>query len=292
MRTLAPTAAPASGRRGDTTQTVLIVIAAVGGVLLLSCLGIGVAGYFWFQRNFGNAVVSDPVKIRAITTELADITIPAEFQPVGASQIFGMNIVHYQWCPAGNCPTWADLDEDTDMMGGELGTLTLTTFVMEDGGEAESEESVESEFSEENLKAEFRNHTKEVKEFTIGGKVCKFFIVKGEEIPWEDMEDEDMAESASEAAAETPAESVAETPVESSEPAPVSPAATEPVAVDPAATPAEPAADAAPPGKPGREIVRVQGVFPGKKGNCSLNLQLPVADYDETKILQMLQSIR
>jgi hypothetical protein len=106
------------------------------------------------------------------------------------------------------------------------------------------------------------------------------------------MEDEDMAESASEAAAETPAESVAEKPAEGTEPAPESPAAIAPAAVDPAATPAEPAADAAPPGKPDREIVRVQGVFPGKKGNCSLNLQLPGADYDEAKILQMLQSIK
>uniref|UniRef100_A0A7C2JYN0 Uncharacterized protein n=1 Tax=Schlesneria paludicola TaxID=360056 RepID=A0A7C2JYN0_9PLAN len=276
------TASLAPARRGDATKTVLIVIAVLGGAMMLSCVGLGVAGYFWFQRNFGNVAVSDPVKIRQITAELADITIPPEFQPQGASQVFGMNVVNYQWCPAGNCPSWEDMDEDSDFSDWNTGSLTLTTFAADGPVDVDENEFWEEQFSEANLKERFRSYTRDVQEFTIGGKTCKFFIVKGEEIVWNDL-DEDM-EQAGDGLAETTPPAATETPAAATEP---EAASTEP----PAAAP-DVAAQPAAPVKPGRQIVWVEGVFPGKKGSCTLNLYLEAGDCDEGKILGMLQSIR
>jgi len=255
---------------------VLIVMAILGGLMVLSCLGVGVAGYFWFQKNLANAAVTDPVKIRQMTADQTDITIPAEFVPQTGSQLFGMNIVNYQWCPTGTCAAMGG-DDEAEF---NAGTLTLTTFATDGPVDVDADVFWEESFAETNLNERFRNYSKDVKELTIRGKACKFFIVKGEEIPWDvvaEVDDPEMADATS----ETPAEPITD------------PAAT-PATTDPVVTPVAPAPVAAPsaPAKLGRQIVWVQGVFPGKKGDCTLNVYLLGGDYDEAKILAMLQSIK
>lgn len=274
-------AAPSFSRRGDALKTVLIVIAILGGLVMLSCLGVGVGFYFWFQKNFANVAVVDPIKVQQITTELTDITIPAEFVPQTASQIFGMNTVVYQWCPSGTCPTEGD-DDDAEYTAGNL---TLTTFETTEGSEVEDQAFWEESFTENNLKERFRNYTKDVKEMTIRGKACKFFIVKGEEIPWEVEEPEMAAERSADPTT---------TPVATTEPAATdpTPAVTDPAPATEPATPTAPSPDPTPPAKPGRQIVWVEGVFPGKKGSCTLNVYLLESDFDEAKVLGMLQSIK
>ncbi|MDZ4687180.1 MAG: hypothetical protein SH850_19050 [Planctomycetaceae bacterium] len=267
---------PLSRRRGDALKTVLIVMAILGGLMVLSCLGVGVAGYFWFQKNLANAAVTDPVKIRQMTADQTDITIPAEFVPQTGSQLFGMNIVNYQWCPTGTCAAMGG-DDEAEF---NAGTLTLTTFATDGPVDVDADVFWEESFAETNLNERFRNYSKDVKELTIRGKACKFFIVKGEEIPWDvvaEVDDPEMADATS----ETPAEPITD------------PAAT-PATTDPVVTPVAPAPVAAPsaPAKLGRQIVWVQGVFPGKKGDCTLNVYLLGGDYDEAKILAMLQSIK
>jgi hypothetical protein len=250
--------------------------------MLLTCVGGGVALYVWVQKNFANVAVTDPVKIRQLTTDLTDITIPAEFVPQTASQFLGMHTVNYQWCPTGTCPTTVE-DEDA---GFTAGTLTLITFQVEGGDEAEDPEGWEGTFADENLQEQYRNFTKEVKELTIRGKPSKFFIVKGEEIPWDAVDEEsNMPEDP----AATPAEPPQPTEPAADATAPVTePPATQPAPVAEAATP--PAAK--PPAKPGRQIVSIQGQFPGKKGTCHLTVYLLSNDYDEAKILAMLESIK
>jgi hypothetical protein len=260
MRRFAARTSPKSvPRRGDALKTVLIVIAILGALMLLTCVGGGVAAYVWLQRTFSNVAVSDPVKIRQMTSDLTDITIPAEFVPQTGSQFLGMHSVSYQWCPSGTCP----IEGDGDQAQYNAGTLTLTTFQSDElADEADDAAMWEESFSESNLQEQYRNFTKEVKEVTIRGKPCKFYIVKGEEIPWDGRdEDVDMADAPAEPAV-----------------------ATEPVS--------EPAAEPPPPAKPGRQIVWVQGSFPGKKGQCTLNVYLLSSDYDETKIGALLQSIK
>jgi hypothetical protein len=280
-RIVIPSADQNPPRRGDALKTVLIVVAILGGLMMLSCLGVGVAGYFWIQKNFANVAVTDPVKVRQITAELTDITIPAEFVPQTASQIFGVNTVIYQWCPSGTCPT----EGDDDQAEYTAGNLTLTTFETSDDSEVEDQAFWEESFTENNLKERFRDFTRDVKEFTIRGKTCKFFVVKGEEIPW-DVDEPEMAadDSADPGAA----------PITTTEPATIepAPAATDPAPAKEPATPAPAAIDSKVPAKPGRQIVWIEGVFPGAKGSCTLNLYLLGTDYDEAKILGMLQSIK
>lgn len=278
---------PVSRRRGDSLKTVLIVLGILGGLLVLSCVGGGALLYIWFQRNLANIAVTDPVKIRQLTTDLADITIPAEFVPQTGSQFLGMNMVTYQWCPSGTCP----IEGDDDEAEYNAGMLTLTTMQTDEPVDVDDDAFWEESFNETNLNERFRQYTKDVQEFTIRGKACKFFIVKGEEIPWDVVDDEGEM-----TAAETPAEP------QTTETQPAEPVATfvdplaPPATPEPAAKPAKPAGKPGrqtnPTGKPGRQIVWVEGVFPGKKGDCTLNIYLLGSDYDEAKILAMLKSIK
>jgi hypothetical protein len=116
------------------------------------------------------------------------------------------------------------------------------------------------------LKDTYVSYTKETREFTIRGQTCKFDFVRGEELDWSEMDNEN-------------------TPTEDA-----------PVAADNVpATPAE-SDDSAVPERPkkgtGRILVSVHGRFPGKSGDVTLDFRVPADQYREDKILEMLQSIK
>jgi hypothetical protein len=90
-----------SRRRGDASKIILGVI----GICLFSgfvvCCGGGVAAYFWFQKAFGRAGLTNPTDIDALRREMVDMELPPQFQPNYGSDVFGFRMVHYRWQPAG-----------------------------------------------------------------------------------------------------------------------------------------------------------------------------------------------
>lgn len=243
---------PRPSRRGDAAKVIIIVLASLFGLFVLMCAGVGVLGYFWWQKNFSRAVLSKPEDIRQLTAEMVDLTLPPEFQPYFGSAMFGMKNVSYRWCPTGDCPT-AMAEPDTD--GGdfsELETLTLSTFAVEGGGN-DMADARDDLMSDESLKASYADFTQEVRELTIRGKSCKFYFVRGEPRAW-DADDETEKP-------DVPAGEVKTTEA-----------------------PAQRGT--------GKIHVNVQGTFPGKTGDVFLNFQSSAENYDEAKIMAVLQSIR
>ena len=312
---------PCAPRRGNAAKVILITLGITFFIFLLACMGLGVAGYFWFKKNFGQALVSDPQEINKMLTEMTDVTIPPEFTPYRGSALFGMKQVTYKWCPTGDCPTIApelenenieiaaeDLDEDFG-----LGELTFMQFIHEDAqpGAAVTIQNVDDEFSDDILSETYASFEKTVHEFTIRGQVCKFCIIRGVQRDWS-VEDEG-AEEAEEMAADTadaltPPAAAESTDAPASEPAAATPEATapaespttpEPAPADattpesaPETSPAPIDAEVAPEATTGRKVVAVTGRFPGKQAEMSLNYVVAPEDFDEAKILELLKSIR
>ena len=249
-------------RRGDTAKVVIIIVASLFGLFLLLCAGAGVAGYLWWQKNFARAMLTNPQDIRTLTAEMVDITLPPEFQPQHGSEVgmIGMKVVSYRWCPSGTCPP---LGSDDD-----INTLTLTMLNANSNDAAGGDyDEFEFSMSDESLKETYVNYTKEVRDFTIGGKECKFYFVTGEMRDWSEM-DEEMGES------EMPQNDVKEV---------IAPDAAEPEPTVPDSLPAK---------GTGKPVVAIQGAFPGKGGQVTLNIHMSADNYDEEKILAVLQSIR
>jgi len=267
-----------SSRSGGAAKTILIGLGIFGVVATLSCVGIGVATYLWFQKNLGQVAVSDPAEIRALTTKLTDITIPPEFQPQAASSAFGMTTVIYQWCPNGNCPTIDDIDDEADeYQVAQWGSLSLISFgsdqTMPSGS---SRECMENSFSEQNLDEHFENHTTTEVKHTIRGQECTFYFARGEvrtESDFDEPEEEPNPEAA-----------VSDFPkMEQSQDTPVS--ATEAITA--------PSAEASAEKTPAPKISHwIYGEFPSKVGPCTLNLHLSGEQFDERKIKDMILSIK
>lgn len=262
-------------RQGDTAKVVIIVLASLFALFLVTCAGVGVLGYVWWQKNFSRMMVTKPEDIRALTSEIADITLPPEFHPEHGMAIMGMKVVTYRWCPSGTCPP---VDQDT-----ETRLLTLSAMNLEDmpgGAEAapDVDEYADDMMSDEVLNDAYVNYTKEIREFTIRGQACKFTFLRGEERDWSEMDDGDVA------AADSPA-----TTDDAATPAAVAPADGE------SKPDGEPKPDAEPerPKKgTGKVIVVVQGRFPGKEGEVTLNFQVPADKYQEDKIVGVIESIK
>jgi hypothetical protein len=251
MRRSAVVTPPACCRRGDTAKVIVIVLASLFGFFVLVCGGAGVLGYFWWQKNFGRAMLTKPEDIRKLTAEMADITIPREFEPMYGSDIgmVGMRTVSYRWCPAGNCQP---LDAGADVMGGHVTSgapvLVLTAYSAE--GAPQVDDAWDQMADDDVLKQSYVNFTKEVREFTIRGKTCKFYFVRGEPLAGAYMDEEKSLPTDDVAAPETAAKGT------------------------------------------GEARVTVQGTFPGKNGSVSLSYQSSAEQYNEAKILELLQSIR
>ena len=92
---------PAAPKRGmSTTVKVLLIIFGVGGVLVLLCCG-GAALFFY--KNV--ALQTNPTDIRATLAEIADMDVPASFQPQQGMKMnmgFSMKMVMFQAGQGGN----------------------------------------------------------------------------------------------------------------------------------------------------------------------------------------------
>jgi hypothetical protein len=175
-----------------------------------------------------------------------------------------------------------------DPADNDTGMLTLTSFTTGEPGAppvVDPEEQMDDlMLDDDSLKDQYVSFTKDVREFTIRGKACKFYFVRGEEQDWS------AADATEEAMVDEPAEAV-----EPATPAADPAAATEPAATDPTVTteaPVTPAAPVKPPKGTGIVIVTVQGTFPGKTADVSLNFRIPADQYQEEKVLGVLQSIK
>ncbi len=302
-------------RRGDAAKVVLITLLVVFLVLVAACGGLGIAGYFWFQANLGQMLVSDPAEIRKLTSELADLTIPPEFAPYSAHKVFGMTSVVYHWCPAGDCPTIAgrmnaDAEEEWSPEIDSY-SLSLSSSPLAGEEDAEDPEVWESQFTDEVLKHQYVTYTKIRLEVVIKGEPCKFYVIKGQQKSFDeqfeddpDEEMDDVSEPMSEEAAATdpaaPAADPATEPV-SADTASTDPAAATPPTADPNTPPpvvdpaiAEPAQPAPAPAakKEGPHVVVVDGSFPGKQGKVLLRYVVAPENHDDTRLLKMLMSIK
>ncbi len=305
------------GPRGEAAKVILITLAVIAIVFFLACAGLGLAGYFWFKANFGQAIVSDPVEIRKLTAEIADITIPPEFTPYSGSKVMGFTNVMYRWCPQGNCPTLAsamdnvaETEEFEDLP--RYGMLTLNVLGHQpDGAPPADDEAFDEAFDmsdDDYLKTAYHSYEKETVEYTIKGAARKFTILRAVERdygdtgkPADDGADEPVAETATSAASSVEAkadEPVADAgsppPVAVAEGAPptASPDVTAPPAEPPTSMEEAPSEDMPTPSKPGRKVVTVTGSFRGKTGNVNLMLTLTPEEYDAEKVRRMLESIK
>lgn len=304
------TTSPFYPRRGDAAKVVLITLLVVFLVMAAACGGLGIAGYFWFQANLGQMMVSDPVEIRQLTSELADITIPAEFVPYSAHKVFGMTSVVYHWCPNGDCPTLASrLNADPAQEwspADDVYSLTLSSAPPADSDDAEDSEFWESQFTDEVLEHQYETYTKQRMEVVIKGESCRFYVIKGQQKSFDEQFEDDPDEDMDEVSEAMSEEATANDPA-----APSADPATEPVSADPAAattptadpnTPhpvadpaiAEPAqpAPAPAPKKEGPHVVVVDGSFPGKQGKVLLRYVVAPENHDDTRLLKMLMSIK
>lgn len=292
MRRLLDEASPMSRRRGSTAKTILIVLGILGGVAFLSCLGIGVAGYFYFKKTFGEVAVTDEPGIRKIVGEIADITVPPEFAPQMASSVFGIRSAFFKWCPDKNClPLSFDANnvDDAAPDAEQPGMLTLMSVATDPDNPpviVNEDAAMEENFFLENLDEEFADYTVEKLPRTIGGKNCTFFIVHGRRRTFEERGEVDAMESepsddATESAAAEPAATS-----ESTEPGPAA-----------VTTEAEPSADdatkaPAPETPAGPKLYWVHGEFPGKSGNVTLELHLLEEQYNAEVVKALIESIR
>lgn len=265
-----------AGRRGETLKIVLIVLASLFVLVMLSCLGVGAVGYFWVQKNLSRMSLTNAAEIQQLTAELTDITLPPEFVPKAGSALLGMRTVMYQWCTDGNCPPEpGDLDE---IEGWTLGQMNLIGMNNDEAGPPanfNAEQDFTESMSEQNLDEEFASFTKTVHDVTIRGTVCHFYIIRGilqsnAEVVAKDERQPSVGDAPTSTDAQPPAGAVV---VDDSAPT-----------IDQLA--------AAPPAKTGPVMYWIHGVFPGKAGMVTLDAHMSDEQFDETKILGMIRSIR
>lgn len=263
------------GSGDNTVKTVLIIFGGFFGLVLLVCCGVG--GYLTYAVKSAaeRAAMTKPADIQKLTAEMTDITIPPEFTPQFGSVIPIINIkmVHYGWCPTGNCPAVTDISNiDHDNV------LSLTSVDLKDsnGTAIGNPDSEDSSMSDDVLKSQWKEYAKTEHTFDIRGKSCKFYIVQGEEfasaaIDFDDSDEEMPFQPEPAAASDDAAE-------ESDE---------DPAAGNPSET--KPASSRAGTGK---KMVQISGNFPGKKAEVTLQIRVKAEDYNEAKILEMLKSIK
>jgi hypothetical protein len=160
--------------------------------------------------------------------------------------------VSYRWCPSGTCPP-SGIDVG-------INTLSLVMYTTNFNGAASGDHG--SSFLDEVVKKATSGAPRKVREFVIAGKTCKFYFGRLEMRDWSGV-DKDVSH----------ARLVEET-------------FKDPATPDDAAPQTRPAKDT------GNQIVAITGAFPGKEGEVMLNLHMAADQYNEEKVLAMLQSIR
>ncbi|MBX3449138.1 MAG: hypothetical protein KF777_06235 [Planctomycetaceae bacterium] len=282
MRRLLDKASPMPRRRGSTAKTILIVLGILGGVAFVSCLGIGVAGYYFFKKTLGEMAVTDEPGIRKIVGEMADITVPPEFAPQMASSVFGIRNVFFKWCPDKNCPPLSLDANNADADGPDAeqpGTLMLTSIATDPDDPpavVNEDAAMEENFFLENLDEEFADYTVEKLPRTIGGRNCTFFIVHGRRRTFEERGEAEAMES--------------KTPGEASDVTGAEPVATE--AESPETLVDNTTKTPAPETPAGPKLYWVHGEFPGKSGSVTLELHLLEDQYNAEVVKALIESIR
>lgn len=295
MRQLLDESSPKSRRWGSTAKTILIVLGILGGVAFLSCLGIGVAGYYYFKKTFGEVAVTDEPGIRKIVGEMADITVPPEFAPQFATSVFGIRTAFFKWCPEKNCPPIslnADAPDTAALDTEEAGTLILTSIANDPDDPpvvVNEDTAMEENFFLENLDEEFVDYTVEKLPRTIGGKDYTFFIVHGRRRTFEERGETEAMESETPGDAAEPTTTDAPATSEATEPTPA-----EKVAETKSSEPADNDAVKVPaPEVPaGPKLYWVHGEFPGKSGSVTLELHLLEEQYNADIVKALIESIR
>jgi len=148
---------------------VLIVLAAIGGLVMLLCCGGFVAMGYYFK----NTVSDDPAVIARVSAEIADIDVPGELKPKAS---FKMNVPFSDQ----QLMTWVVyLDEATQS------TLVLGAFgeAMAGGNPEEFQrglrQSMEQQgVAQEESAGEWDTHEREV---TVHGEPATFFFATGED---------------------------------------------------------------------------------------------------------------
>lgn len=282
MRRLLDETCSMSRRRGSTAKTILIVLGILGGVAFVSCLGIGVAGYYFFKKTLGEMAVTDEPGIRKIVGEMADITVPPEFAPQMASSVFGIRNVFFKWCPDKNCPPLSLDANNADADGPDAeqpGTLMLTSIATDPDDPpavVNEDAAMEENFFLENLDEEFADYTVEKLPRTIGGRNCTFFIVHGRRRTFEERGEAEAMES--------------KTPGEASDVTGAEPVATE--AESPETLVDNTTKTPAPEPPAGPKLYWVHGEFPGKSGSVTLELHLLEDQYNAEVVKALIESIR
>jgi hypothetical protein len=249
----------------------VITLAVVMILTFLICAG-GCAGlYFWLKRTVANMATRDPVRIRKLTSDIVDITLPREFIPEVGGSMLGTTYVKYRWCPTGTCTT----GDTSELSIIELATDDPSTIAGEDMNEV-----LESELRDSDHKYIRKDH-----EIEIRGQKVKFVFLL------EDDDGEAGAErqpSASNDQATENSESANSSGNQDGAKETSSATSNSTDAEDEAASAINPANS----GTKGKPSWLIQGLFRSKHGGCTLTLSLKQDEYDEEKILNMLKSIR
>jgi len=259
-------------RQGDAVKTILITLGIIGLIMFLACAGIGVAGYLYVKRAIDNLEVTDPVKIAQATSDMVDITIPPEFKPKVAHSIFGISTVQYDWCPTGSCPP---INESK---------LTMSSFGGNDP-DLDSDSDLEDEFN-----VRFKEFKREDRELDIRGQKVKFAFVLGEEHADGSFDGELTQDGTVAPKTAPPTQPTADPTIT---PDSANDANQEPKSEQPASTPTDgqpeqPAGDK----KPGAKRWLVHGHLQGKKGKCTIEIDLAPEQFNDELIMTMLKSIR
>jgi hypothetical protein len=281
------------GRQGDALKVVLITLGVIFLLGVLACAGGGFYVYFQFQKYLGRAIITDPLEIKKLSTEIVDLDLPAEFTPVMGSAIFGLKSVHYAWNPSKQAIKADDWDGANDASTGALIITEMPQDPAATGNaepDLESDEDLEWETSDEYLKERYAEFTKTERALTLRGKTCKFTLIVGRQWPLTEI-----------AQADDPA--MVEAGPVTTEPQPAVAAdnpATDPAsqpATDPATAPEteKPEAPVAPPvnrGEPLPAMRAVTGTFPSKGGQATIRLRVPAEGTTDDLLWKILQSIR
>lgn len=279
------------GRRGDAAKIIIITVCVFAMIVLLFCVGIGVYGYVWVQRNFARAMVTAASDINKITGEITDIAIPPQFTPVMGSAFLGMKSVNYAWNPDGKHITMENWHESQ-------GPLLPMLSLMETGGTSPpsviDQDFQIPEYKINVLKSQYVDYKHEVKEFTIRGRKCQFLFVTGR--PKEGaLEDEMLFDEAEEAMLDEDdkASTEGKPAVTEDKPADATAPAEAPATAPTETPPAETAKPAEAEAKPLPPVRSVSGTFPGKSGSpANLEIRVPAEGTDEDFLLKIIQSIK
>lgn len=243
----------------------MITLAVVMVLTFLICAG-GCAGlYFWLKRTVANMATRDPAKIRKLTSEIVEITIPPEFVPEVGGSMLGTTYVKYRWCPTGTCTT------------GDRSEMSIIEMATDDPNATTGDDL--NEILEAELRDSDHKYIRKDHELEIRGQKVKFVFL---------LEDDDgVAQRERQTAASNDGATENSEPNESS-------GNQEGAKETSSDTQDEPASAINPANSGAKEKHSwlIQGLFRSKHGGCTLTLSLRQDEYDEEKIVNMLKSIR